>query len=503
LEQAFRFHPPAIDWLPLLPMIVVVATGVLALIIEMLRPKQNNNAIVVTSLIGLAAAGLLAAAQIGWPDVETVAGMVLRDRFALVIQLLMVLGSFVVILFSEGYLREKRIPFGEFYPLLLWSTFGGMLMASTTNMLVIFLGLEVMSIAIYVMVGMGRLEERSEEGALKYFLLGAFATGFLLYGMALIYGATGSLFLEAISAAWVANPPGAQSLLLFGIGLVLIGLMFKASFVPFHQWTPDVYQGAPTNVTSYLAAGSKVAAIAALWRVLDASLVMREYWIPALMVVAVLTMTVGNFVALAQRDVKRVLAYSSIAHAGYILVGILAYAQRPDLIGFGTVAFYLLSYSLMTIGAFAVISLAAKGGREETTFEDLHGMWRRSPLAAGSLIVFVASLIGIPPSAGFIAKFLIFSDALQTGLTWLAIVLAVNSIVSVYYYLAIARAAFVSDEERVAERQAVLHPGLATACVVCLAGIVGLMVFFAPVNRFLVGPEADPAPVIVVSRSAP
>src|SRR5205085_2348323 len=279
------------------------------------------------------------------------------------------------ILFSEGYLREKRIAFAEFYPLVLWSTSGAMLMATSRNLLVIFLGLEVLSIALYVMAGMSRSEEKSEESALKYFLLGAFASGFLLYGIAFLYGASGSLRIDDIAASWASAEPFARTLLVFGISLILVGLCFKSAFVPFHQWTPDVYQGAPTNVTAFMAAGSKIAAIAALFRVLESSGTMINYWLPGLAVVAVFTMTVGNLVALMQKDVKRILGYSSIAHAGYILVAILAHArsvENPSLngdIGFSTTAYYLLSYSVITIGAFAVISLVARKGREHTTLK--------------------------------------------------------------------------------------------------------------------------------------
>src|SRR5437588_3183219 len=351
--------------------------------------------------------------------------MMVNDRFGNVMQLLLVISCGLCIAFSENYLREKRIAFGEFYPLVLWSTSGAMLMATSRNLLVIFLGLEVLSIALYVMAGMSRSEEKSEESALKYFLLGAFASGFLLYGIAFLYGASGSLRIDDIAATWASADPFARTLLVFGISLILVGLSFKSAFVPFHQWTPDVYQGAPTNVTAFMAAGSKVAAIAALYRVLDASGVMADYWLPGMTVIAVLTMTVGNLIALMQKDVKRILGYSSIAHAGYILVAVLAHAKSVSnqgsvgLIGFGTTAYYLLAYAVMTIGAFAVISLSAKDGRERTTLDDLHGLYKRDPFAAGALVVFMASLIGVPPTAGFIGKLFIFSDALQAHLGWL------------------------------------------------------------------------------------
>src|SRR5205085_6526905 len=216
------------------------------------------------------------------------------------------------ILFSEGYLREKRIAFAEFYPLVLWSTSGAMLMATSRNLLVIFLGLEVLSIALYVMAGMSRSEEKSEESALKYFLLGAFASGFLLYGIAFLYGASGSLRIDDIAASWASAEPFARTLLVFGISLILVGLSFKSAFVPFHQWTPDVYQGAPTNVTAFMASVSKIAALATLWRFVTDTNALTDFYVPILFTIAILTMTIGNIVALVQKDIKRILGYSSI-----------------------------------------------------------------------------------------------------------------------------------------------------------------------------------------------
>lgn len=487
MGNPFQFPiPNDIDFVALPPILLVVATGIAALIVEMLRPKQNNNLIVLVCLLGLVGAAVTTVLQFKTIEDSFLGGMLLRDRFALVMQLLLILACFLTVLFSDGYLRQKRVPFGEFYPLVLWSTAGAMVMVSTTNLLVIFLGLELLSVSLYVMAGMSRREQKSEESALKYFLLGAFASGFLLYGIAFFYGATGSLSLDALKGAWLAHNAVNQNLILVGLGFALIGLCFKSAFVPFHQWTPDVYQGAPTNVTAFMAAGSKIAAIAVLFRVLDASAAFSSLWMPALFWIAILTMTVGNLTALVQKDAKRILGYSSIAHAGYILVAILAHAKMPESIGFGTVAFYLMSYCVMTIGAFAVISLTAKGGKEGTRLEDLHGLWKRSPLAAGMLVVFVSSLIGIPPTAGFLGKLYVFRDAMAAGLMPLAVVLALNSIVSIAYYLSIARAAFVSDEE--SERgSAPMGFGLVATCLLCGGGVILAGLFVAPILDWFVG----------------
>lgn len=454
----------------MIPMIIVAVTGILALILEMFRPKQNNDRIVVVSLAGLLLAGVMVFSALNESDNRTASGTILLDHFGGMMQLVIIVGTFLTILFSEGYLRAKRVPFGEFYPLVLWSAVGAMLMCASDHLLVIFLGLEILSIALYVMAGMSRSEEKSEESALKYFLLGAFASGFLLYGIAFIYGGTGSLSLDDARTAMLRMPQ-VQVFPVLGLGLMLIGISFKASLVPFHQWTPDVYQGAPTNVTSFMATASKVGAFAVLVRLLECFSPFKEIWLPALSVLAVLTMTVGNLVALKQKDVKRILGYSSIAQAGYVLVAVLAHAKNPMGVWSGTIPYYLLGYTAMTTGAFAVISLSAKDGKEGTGLEQLHGLWKRSPFAALALVCFMSSLIGLPPFVGFFGKLWIFTDALKSGMTWLAVALAINSVISVYYYLGIARAALTSDDVEEPKRLRVDNL-VVGACALSLIGIV-------------------------------
>jgi NADH-quinone oxidoreductase subunit N len=494
-----NFPVPSIDFQAISPIVAVMVTGILALVAELVWYKRHNSAVLGVSLAGLLVAAALTLQQWFRPDEEVIARMVTVDHFGIAVQFILILSCFLCLLFSDGYLREKRIAFGEFFPLALWSTSGAMLMATSKNLLVIFLGLEVLSIALYVMAGMSRSENKSEESALKYFLLGSFASGFLLYGIAFVYGATGSLHLDEISTAWGTRDMGAQNMVLFGLGLLLIGLGFKSAFVPFHQWTPDVYQGAPTNVTAFMAAVSKIAAIAALYRVLEGTLPLRELWMPVLTVIAILTMTVGNLVALAQKDVKRVLGYSSVAHAGYLLVGLLAHFARPTDIGYGTVLYYLLAYSLMTIGTLAIVSMVAKDGREQTGLSALNGLWKKSPLAAGMLIVFMASMIGIPITAGFVGKLNIFIDALSANLTLLAVVLAINSIISIAYYLAIARAAFVSEEE--AAETAPMGRGLVATVTLCAVGVLSIGILFSPISQWLSG-DMNEAPVIAMNQDS-
>ena len=474
----FQFALPDLDAYALAPTAIVALTGLLALAIELFSPRRNNNLIVVASLAGLGLALFALVMGYGSSAYDSAAGTVVRDSFASAMQTVLVLGTALVVLLSEPYLRARRIPFAEFYPLVLWSTVGGMLMVGTQNLLVVFLGLEILSIAIYVMAGMNRGERASGESALKYFLLGSFASAFLLYGIALVYGATGSLNLDAVAHTLPTAPALVRSLLLLGLAMMLVGLGFKCSFAPFHQWTPDVYQGAPTNVAAFMATGSKVAALGGLYRVLDAYSGFYSAWAPVVGGLAVLTMVVGNVAALAQRDVKRILGYSSVAQAGYVLVAIVAHAKRPDLVGPQSVVFFLASYVLTTIGAFAVVVLAARDGGEATDLQDLNGLSRRSPLAAAALAFFALSLIGLPPLGGFFAKFYVIGDALNAGIPSLAIVLALASALSVIYYLRLARAPYVDAEGATATPNAV---AVRATLVLCAAGVLAVAFFSTPV----------------------
>jgi NADH-quinone oxidoreductase subunit N len=463
---------PTIEWAALWPVVAVIGTGVVALIVEMLQPRRNNNLVASLSIAGLVAAGWLIALQLPAPSGETVGGMFLEDRLGLLLQLVMLGSAALCFLFSEPYLREKGAPFAEFYPLALWSLAGGMLMVATTDLLIMFLGLELLSISLYCLAGMSRNEARSEESAMKYFLLGSFATAFFLMGVAFVFGATGSLNLTAFAQLQAGASSENVPFAVLGLAFLLVGLGFKLALVPFHQWTPDVYQGAPTNVTAFMAAVSKVAAVGALVRVLWYAQAVQDVWFPILWALAIATMCVGNFAALVQTDVKRTLAYSSIAHAGYLLVGLLAAARAPEKVSLAAVVFYLASYAAMTVGAFAVVSLTASQGQENTRFHDVRGLWRRAPWAAGCLVVFLCSLIGIPLTGGFFGKLLIFQSALDAGLITLAVVLAVNSAVSAYYYLGILRAAFVAEEGAVPARIARPSYALNLACTLCLAAVL-------------------------------
>jgi NADH-quinone oxidoreductase subunit N len=372
-------------------------------------------------------------------DVSAVAPYLLLDRFTLFFDMTLCLGGALASLLAGGYLLEHRLERGEFYSLILFATFGAMMLAASGDALTLFLGLETMSIGAYAMTAYRRASARSSEGALKYFLLGSFAAAVLIYGFALIYGATGHTDLAGIGAA--ARTAGGRSpIFIMGAAMVLVGMLFKVSAVPFHAWTPDAYEGAPTPATAFMAVAVKAGAFAMLLRVLILSLGDAGWtswatgWPPVIATLAALTMTVANLIAGRQESVKRMLAYSSIAHAGYVLVGVTGIMQGPSRAG-ASVLYYLLAYTVSTAGAFGALILCGSRGREAVSYEDLSGLGRRHPAPALAFALFLVSLAGIPPTAGFFGKWFIFKTAIESGLYWLAIVGLINSVVGAYYYL--------------------------------------------------------------------
>ena len=435
----------------ILPFLIVVATGMVALLWDaFLLPAGRKSALVWISFIGIAA-GIVSLHSIWGRDLDGFNGTVTGDGFALLFQFIILIVTLLGILLSEQYIQQKNINFGEYYALILFSASGAMLMSAARELILIFIGLEILSIALYVLSGFARTEEKSEEAAIKYFLLGAFSSGFFLYGIALFYGGTGTTILANVpTLAQSAASSSAFSLsspyTVAGIAFILVGLCFKAAIVPFHSWTPDVYQGAPTSVTAYMSAGAKAGAFAALIRVLTVVLPVSQVWRDVLWILAAATMIVGNVVALWQRDIKRMLAYSSIAQAGYILVGVLAANQD----GRAAVLFYMLVYTFMNLGAFGVILLLARTGQDRTRMSDLQGLGRSHPFAATLMTIFLFSLAGVPPAAGFLGKFYIFQAAIEAHLIGLVTVLALSSVVGVFYYIyVIARMWFMPAEVEV------------------------------------------------------
>jgi NADH-quinone oxidoreductase subunit N len=359
--------------------------------------------------------------------------MIAVDNYSLFFHFIFLIATGLSVLISTDYLRVRGIESGEYYALLLLTVFGMILMASGLNLIIIFLGLEILSLSLYILTGFDRGEIRSIESSMKYFLLGAFATGFLLYGIALVYGASGSLRLDEI-ARFIKNNGMSHPLMFFmGTGLLIVGFGFKIASVPFHVWTPDVYEGAPTPVTAFMSIGAKAAGFAAFVRILMFAFGTEVHWVPLLWVLSALTMTLGNVVAISQTNIKRMLAYSAIAHTGYLLIGMVAKSS----LGLHGILFYLLAYTFMNIGAFTVVIFLGKNGEENLNLEDYCGLGSKKPLLAGAMAIFMFSLSGIPPTAGFMGKFYLFSAAIKEGYIWLAVLGVMNSLISVYYYLRI------------------------------------------------------------------
>lgn len=420
----------------------ILGFGALALMLAEAFSKNRGGLALGTTAAFLAAGVFAGAVWIQGPDqaaVDALAPWVGVDRFALFFEMLLCLGGALASLLAGGYLPEHNLDRGEFYSLLLFSTFGAMMLVAAGDLLTLFLGLETMSIGAYAMTAFRRASPRSAEGGLKYFLLGSFAAAVTLYGFALLYGATGSTELAVIGAA-ISGGLSKSPLIVLALVLVLVGLVFKVSAVPFHMWAPDAYEGAPTPGTTYMAIVVKSAAFAMMVRVLfvvfgDAqSASWSSGWPPVVAWLSALTMTVANLIAGRQDSVKRMLAYSSVAHAGYLLVGIVA-ASRIGPEANASVMFYLLTYTVSTAGAFGALILCGSRGAEAVSYEDLSGIGRRHPAAALPFALFVLSLAGIPPTAGFFGKYFLFRSAMGGGFYILAIIAFVNSVIGAYYYL--------------------------------------------------------------------
>lgn len=449
----------------IMPEIILSVFGMALLLVNVFVPSKSKLYLAWLSLIGVVAAGYAAIA--GWgTTVSSFSDSVVQDDFAIFFKIIFLLAAGLAVLISDQYMSREECNHGELYPIILFTTVGMMLMASATDLMTIFLGLELMSISLYVLAGFNRNNIKSNEAGLKYFLLGAFSTGFLLYGMALIYGVTGTTRVAKIASLVTQAGGASNTMLLIGMFLMLTGFLFKIAAVPFHMWTPDVYEGAPTPMAAFMSAGPKAAGFAAMLRLLLVAFpTMMVEWSDLFWILAVLTMTVGNFTALRQDNIKRMLAYSSIAHAGYCLVGFASGTAT----GTSGILFYMLSYTFMNIGAFAVIVLVGKKGEPNGTVMDYAGFGHKRPLLALAMTIFMFSLAGIPPTAGFIGKFYLFSGAVEAGYLWLAIIGVLNSAASVYYYLRVIVYMYFKPGEEEFEWVNVTVP-MAIALAVSVAG---------------------------------
>ena len=466
----------SLDLQVLLPQIVLVAWACALLLVVVFNKDLEPGTVPFLTLLGLLATGVFVLFQIGL-EAEGFGGMLVVDGFSTFIDLLLILGGLLTVALSYGYLQRMNLARGEYYALLLFSISGMMLMASAGDLILVFLALELLSIPLYVLAAFARPEARSEEAGMKYFLLGAFASSFLLYGVALVYGATGSTSFTAIVAA-VAGGLAHPLYLVLGAGLILVGLGFKVAAVPFHMWTPDVYQGAPTSVTAFMALGAKTAGFAALLRTFLVILPsISEQITPVLLWVTIATLIAGNLLAIAQNNVKRMLTYSSISHAGFILMAVVAYGS--DAARFDVVAsslFYLLAFAFASFGSWAVVMALEQREGRGLEFSDYAGLGRKHRGLAIAMAVFMLSFTGVPPTLGFAGKFFLFRSVLEGGFVGLAIVGMLASLISAYYYLRLVVVMFMQDGEPQVVRETWLN---LTAMASAVATVL-LFVFSEP-----------------------
>jgi NADH-quinone oxidoreductase subunit N len=487
LAQAVEPIPvPRVDWRAIAPELALAGAGVVLLLVVAFWPGARRGLLAGLTLAGLAvAAGLTAwnwdLARVAFDGAVSLDGI---TRYARLV--LLAVGALATLMAAQGRGSgtggeepdEDEAP-PEVFPLLLFALTGMVLLAAASDLLVVFIALEILSLSLYVMAGATR-RMAAQEAAMKYFLLGAFSSAFLLYGIALCYGATGTTNLLGIARGSV-DPTGDGTLLLAGIGLLAVGFLFKVAAVPFHMWTPDVYQGAPTPVTAFMAAGTKAAGFAVFLRVFAGALGgMVVSWRPVIATVAVVTMLVGAALAVVQGDLKRMLAYSSISHAGYLLVGLAAAATVPA--GVSASMFYLLAYAFMVMGAFMVVQYGSRlgGGApdERASLDDYRGFARRHPWAGALLALFMLALTGIPPLSGFWAKYYVFLAGIEAGLTWLVVVAVVSSVISAFFYLRVLVVAYLQEPAAEAETAAGRAPALGLA--LGLAGVLTVAIGLAP-----------------------
>ncbi|HYT77054.1 MAG TPA: NADH-quinone oxidoreductase subunit N [Vicinamibacterales bacterium] len=431
-----------------IPILIVVLAAIAAMLAEAIRHPGERMYIAGFGLIGLV--GALVASCFLWDTDAVSFGVVRADNFSLFINIVLCIIGILTMIFSHDVIERDDLPAGEYYALTLFAISGMMLMAAATDLLVIFLALEVLSLAVYVLTGLRRASAAGAEAAFKYFLLGAFSSAFFLYGIAFAFTMSGSTRLDVVGAAMASGPT--PTLAWLTVGLLAVGFCFKVSAVPFHMWTPDAYEGAPTIVTAFMSTGVKAAAFGAFVRVFLSTLEpMQAQWVPVLSVIAALTMIAGTVLGVLQNNVKRMLAYSSIAHAGYLLLGIVS----ANAAGKAAVLFYLLAYAVANLGALGIVALLGTGEHPHDQLRDFAGLWRMRPGLAGLMTVFLLSLGGFPPTAGFIGKWYIFAAAVQDGHYALAIIGVLSSVVSVFFYLRIVVMMYMTEDESAPARPAV------------------------------------------------
>ena len=449
------------------PFTFLSVMAIIAMVLDALIVNSSRITFIF-SAITLLISGILGISTFGLHGIGF-NGMVTGGGFAAYFDILFSIGGLLTILTSRQYLQRENIEHDEFYSLVLFAVAGMMLIAHSNHLLILFIGIEVMSVSFYILSGYMRNNAKSVESSLKYFLLGAFATGFLVYGIALIYGSTGSMDYNQIALNINNNTLNFPALLPIGVALIVIGLSFKAAAFPFHQWAPDVYQGAPTIVTAFMSTAGKAAAFAAfipIVTVLMPSAPAKLQMIFAVMSAA--TMLIGNISALAQSNIKRMLAFSSVAHAGYIMMGLVSGSQY----GYGGIVFYLTAYMFMQIGSFIIVAILERNGEKYLELSDYAGLSKRHPVLAAFMAIFMLSLAGIPPFAGFFGKYFLFTAAIDAGFLWLTLVGVLSSIISVYFYIGLIVKMYFTEPEGQREDNEVGMSGL--SLIITIAGVIVL-----------------------------
>jgi NADH-quinone oxidoreductase subunit N len=461
---------PAVELGPALPELILVGTGIVVLLLPVFIRRAEPTALLLVALAGVAGAAMVSVALWNWDgDLTVLAGSVAVDRFGVVIRLILLGVAAIGLLLGHHYFERSGEVRSEFPALVLFATAGMTLFAVAADLIVAFLALEILSLSLYVLTGISN-RLGSIEGAMKYFLLGAFSSAFFLFGIAMAYGASGSTSLAGVADA-LAGRTGSIAIALAALGLLAVGFGFKVSAVPFHMWTPDVYQGAPTAVTAFMSAGTKVAAFAALMRVLNVSFQALSWdWQPVVWILAAVSMVAGAVLAIAQTDIKRLLAYSSISQAGFVLVGLTAAGEA----GISAALFYLVAYAATVIGAFGVVIVVSSRGEQRTSLPAYAGLARRSPAAAGLLCWFLLSLAGIPPTVGFVAKVAVFQAATAASYWGLVLIGVLASVVAAYAYLRVIVLMFMREPEEEAEPDRSLLPRLVVAVPAALVLVLGL-----------------------------
>ncbi len=452
---------------PIMPEIVMVSLAMLVLILDLAIKRKG-----IVALLSIVTAFVVAYVLFNTAPKDTFSGMFILDGYSLFFKIIFLISLFLSVLISIRYIQIEKVNFGEFYSLMLFSTLGMMIMASAGDIIVLYLGLELMALSIYVLAGFLRHDTRSNEASLKYFLLGAFASAFLLYATSMIYGLTGTTNLRSIAqylaTHGIANNPAAM----LSIMLFVVAFGFKIAAAPFHMWAPDVYEGAPTSITAFMSVGPKAAGFAVFGRVfLIAFANLQINWIGILVPIAVLTMAVGNIIAISQTNIKRMLAYSSIAHAGYAMIGLIAGGTE----GVASMMNYLFIYAFMNIGAFAIVIMLRTEGFKGEAITDYEGLAKSHPMASALMLIFMFSLTGIPPTAGFVGKFYLFMAAVNAGYTSLAIVAVIFSAISAYFYLRIVMYMYMREPKHEVRLSTSASTGVALAVTVLAVLVIGVL----------------------------